>query len=135
LDCSLASEPREAFRCPARQPERLQSKTATPDCNERVQVHCERCRFKPSTLKAVFADEPPATWHAESDARKIRDVRRAFPAPIFSNCEVGKAGGVTGARRAERIYAAQYLMALSSEHGGGEGVAMREGTGAQGAPI
>jgi hypothetical protein len=72
-----------------------QAKTATPDCNERVQVHRERCRFKPATLKAVFADELPATLNAERDARKIRDVRRAFPAPIFSNCAVGQAGGVT----------------------------------------
>jgi hypothetical protein len=47
----------------------------------------------------------------------------------------GKAGGVTGARRASRrIFAAQYLMGLGSEHGAAEGVAMRAGTGAHGAP-
>jgi len=127
-------EPREAFRCPARQPERLQSRPAIHDCNQRVQVRGARCHFKPSTLKAVFSVERPATLNAAKNIRTARDVRRAFPAPDFSNCEVGKAGGVTGARRARRILVAQYLMALSSEHGGGEGVAMREGTGAQGAP-
>ena len=58
-----------------------------------------------------------------------------FPRLTFSNCAVGKAGGVTGARRARRIFAAQYLMGLGSEHGAAEGVAMRGGTGAQGAPI
>ena len=90
--------------------------------------------FQTRHSKSRLCPGPSATLNAESDVRISRDVHRAFPAPNFSNCEVGKAGGVTGARRAERIYAAQYLMALSSEHGGAEGVAAREGTGAQGAP-
>jgi hypothetical protein len=38
--------------------------------------------FQHATLKAVFADEPSATLHAESDVRISCDVRRVFPAPI-----------------------------------------------------
>lgn len=52
------------------------AKTATPDCNQRVRVHRNRCRFKLATLKAVFSGERLATLNAESDARKTRDVRR-----------------------------------------------------------
>jgi len=103
--------------------------TSAPEFSRRAR------HFKPSTLKAVFADEPPATLHAARDERKPATPVAPFPRLTFPNCEVGQAGGVTGARRARRILVAQYLMALSSEHGGGEGVAMRGGTGAQGAPI
>jgi len=52
-------------------------------------------RFKPSTLKAVFAGKRPATLNAAEDERTTRDLRRAFPAPTFSNCGVGQAGSVT----------------------------------------
>jgi hypothetical protein len=113
----------------------------------------ELTRSKPSTLKAVFVFANCQRRGARKVAREkfttpaafpsggqavggVLPAQRqtSFPAPIFSNCAVAKAGGGTGARRAERIYAAQYLMALSSEHGGAEGVAARGGTGAQGAP-
>ena len=111
----MASEPREASRCPARQPERLQSKCVTPDGIERVQVHRERRRFKPATLEAVFSVERPVTLHAAKNIQTARDVRRvskrrasagvvffprsgqtSFSAPIFFPfAEWGR----TGARR------------------------------------
>jgi len=88
-----------------------QARPAIHDCNERVQVRGARGRCKPSTLKAVFSGERPATWHAANDVRFTRDVRRdskrrdsagvVFPREAadflfarltFSNCEVGKPG-------------------------------------------
>ncbi len=64
--------------CPARQPECLQSRPATRDCIERVQVHRERCRFKLATLEAVFSGKRPATLHAAKNIQTARDVRRDF---------------------------------------------------------
>lgn len=96
-DVALLSgiEPREAFRCPARQPERLQSRPAIHDCNERVRIFPARSPFQTRHSKSRLCPGPSATLNAEHDARKISDVRRAFPAPDFSNCAVGQAGGVT----------------------------------------
>ena len=95
LDCSLASEPREAFRCPARQPERLQSKPAIHDCNERDRVFPARSSFQTVHSKSRLCPGPSATLNAERDERKPATPAAPFPAPIFSNCAVGQAGGVT----------------------------------------
>lgn len=86
--------------------------------------HSKSCLCRQTTRDVARGQRP--TNHPRRSPR----LSRAYLFKLRS----GEAGGVTGARRAERIYAAQYLMALSSEHGGAEGVAAREGTGAQGAP-
>jgi hypothetical protein len=69
--------------------------------------------------------EQPATLHAESDAPKSTTFAALSCAHLFK-LRRGKAGGVTGARRASRrIFAAQYLMGLGSEHGAAEGVSQQ----------
>jgi hypothetical protein len=88
-------------------------------------VHSKSNPERPNVHTASHSPGGSNVVPSGGDSRRHRSPREAahfFPRPSFPNCEVGKAGGVTGARRAQADICHTISDGLSSEHGAAEGV-------------
>ncbi len=76
LDCSPASN--RAKRSAARRGSQsaYKARPRRPIAFAPLKFSRPRRHLKHATLKAVFADEPPATWHAAREVRFTRNLRR-----------------------------------------------------------